>query len=56
MSSDARARPCQWVALLLLTTGATVSQINGCKGEMLSAPINGYILGLLSACLSAAAG
>ena len=46
----------QWVALLLLTTGATVSQINGCKGEMLAAPMMGYVLGLLSAMLSATAG
>jgi len=46
----------QWVALLLLTTGATVSQINGCKGEVLSAPMMGYLLGLLSAALSATAG
>jgi len=46
----------QWVALLLLTTGATVSQINGCKGEMLAAPMMGYALGLLSAALSATAG
>jgi len=46
----------QWIALFLLTIGATVSQINGCKGEMLSAPMRGYVLGVLSACLSAMAG
>ena len=46
----------QWIALLLLTVGATVSQISGCGGETLSAPIAGYLLGILSACLSATAG
>jgi solute carrier family 35 (UDP-sugar transporter), member A1/2/3 len=46
----------QWIALLLLTIGATVSQISGCAGETLSAPIAGYLLGILSACLSATAG
>ena len=46
----------QWIALLLLTVGATVSQISGCKGETLSAPMAGYALGVLSACLSATAG
>ena len=46
----------QWIALLLLTVGATVSQISGCGDETLSAPVVGYMLGILSACLSATAG
>mmetsp|Transcript_934 Transcript_934/g.3017 ORF Transcript_934/g.3017 Transcript_934/m.3017 type:complete len:333 (-) Transcript_934:1080-2078(-) len=45
----------QWVALVLLTLGATTSQIEGC-GLLLSAPTVGYLLGAASACLSAAAG
>lgn len=47
----------QWIALLLLTLGATISQIGGCGGETaLSAPMTGYALGCVSACLSATAG
>lgn len=30
----------QWLALLLLMAGATVSQISGCEGSMLAAPVN----------------
>ena len=46
----------QWIALLLLTVGATTSQISGCGESGLAAPMEGYMLGLLSACLSALAG
>jgi len=46
----------QWLALLLLMAGATVSQISGCEGSVLAAPVNGYLLGILSALLSATAG
>ncbi|XP_042420487.1 CMP-sialic acid transporter 1-like isoform X2 [Zingiber officinale] len=50
----------QWMAIVLLTIGTTTSQVKGC-GEascdsLFSAPIQGYMLGLLSACLSALAG
>ncbi|PKA58966.1 CMP-sialic acid transporter 1 [Apostasia shenzhenica] len=50
----------QWMAIILLTIGAMTSQTKGC-GEaacdsLFSAPIHGYILGILSACLSALAG
>ena len=45
----------QWIALALLMVGATTSQI-GCTGSGLSAPVQGYMLGMLSACLSALAG
>jgi hypothetical protein len=30
----------QWLALLLLMAGATVSQISGCEGSVLAAPVN----------------
>lgn len=46
----------QWIALLLLTMGATTSQISGCGQSVLAAPMMGYVLGLISACLSATAG
>mmetsp|Transcript_18194 Transcript_18194/g.25197 ORF Transcript_18194/g.25197 Transcript_18194/m.25197 type:complete len:335 (-) Transcript_18194:319-1323(-) len=46
----------QWLALLLLMAGATTSQISGCEGSVLSAPTMGYLLGILSAMLSATAG
>jgi len=46
----------QWLALLLLMAGATVSQISGCEGAVLAAPVKGYMLGILSAFLSATAG
>jgi len=46
----------QWIALLLLTVGATTSQVAGCGDSALSAPMEGYALGVLSACLSALAG
>ncbi|PON44309.1 Nucleotide-sugar transporter [Parasponia andersonii] len=50
----------QWMAILLLAVGTTTSQVKGC-GEascdsLFSAPIQGYMLGVLSACLSALAG
>ncbi|KAA0032985.1 CMP-sialic acid transporter 1 isoform X1 [Cucumis melo var. makuwa] len=50
----------QWMAIILLAVGTTTSQVKGC-GEascesLLSAPIQGYMLGILSACLSALAG
>ncbi|KAG0589992.1 hypothetical protein M758_1G061100 [Ceratodon purpureus] len=50
----------QWMAIMLLTIGTTVSQVKGCGetncGRLLAAPIQGYLLGILSACLSALAG
>ncbi|KAI8546236.1 hypothetical protein RHMOL_Rhmol07G0101600 [Rhododendron molle] len=50
----------QWMAVVLLAVGTTTSQVKGC-GEsscefLFSAPIQGYMLGILSACLSALAG
>ncbi|KAL8141598.1 hypothetical protein V2J09_014630 [Rumex salicifolius] len=50
----------QWMAIVLLAIGTTTSQVKGC-GEascdsLFSAPIQGYMLGVLSACLSALAG
>ncbi|XP_019704368.1 CMP-sialic acid transporter 1 isoform X2 [Elaeis guineensis] len=50
----------QWMAIVLLAVGTTTSQVKGC-GEascdsLFSAPMQGYMLGLLSACLSALAG
>ncbi|XP_022150461.1 CMP-sialic acid transporter 1 isoform X2 [Momordica charantia] len=50
----------QWMAIILLAVGTTMSQVKGC-GEascesLLSSPIQGYMLGILSACLSALAG
>ncbi|CAN1300361.1 CMP-sialic acid transporter 1 [Linum perenne] len=50
----------QWMAIVLLAVGTTTSQVKGC-GEgscesLFSAPIHGYMLGVLSACLSALAG
>lgn len=50
----------QWLAIILLAVGTTTSQVKGC-GELscdtlFSAPIQGYVLGVLSACLSALAG
>lgn len=50
----------QWMAIVLLAVGTTTSQVNGC-GEatcdsLFAAPIQGYMLGVLSACLSALAG
>ncbi|PWA72948.1 Nucleotide-sugar transporter [Artemisia annua] len=50
----------QWMAIVLLAVGTTTSQVKGC-GEascdsLFSSPIQGYILGVLSACLSALAG
>nr|CAN60247.1 hypothetical protein VITISV_039397 [Vitis vinifera] len=50
----------QWMAIVLLAIGTTTSQVRGC-GEascdsLFSAPIQGYMLGILSACLSALAG
>ncbi|KAL7203246.1 hypothetical protein ACSBR2_016528 [Camellia fascicularis] len=50
----------QWMAIVLLAVGTTTSQAKGC-GEascdsLFSSPIQGYMLGILSACLSALAG
>ncbi|KAB2632882.1 CMP-sialic acid transporter 1-like [Pyrus ussuriensis x Pyrus communis] len=50
----------QWIAIVLLAVGTTTSQVKGC-GEascdsLFSAPIQGYMLGILSACMSALAG
>ncbi|KAK9668367.1 hypothetical protein RND81_13G055500 [Saponaria officinalis] len=50
----------QWMGIILLAVGTTTSQVKGC-GEsscdsLFSAPIQGYMLGILSACLSALAG
>ncbi|KAF3448668.1 hypothetical protein FNV43_RR09381 [Rhamnella rubrinervis] len=50
----------QWMAIVLLAVGTTTSQVKGC-GEascdsLFSAPMQGYMLGVLSACLSALAG
>lgn len=50
----------QWMAIVLLAVGTTTSQVKGC-GEascdsLFSSPIQGYMLGVLSACLSALAG
>ncbi|KAL3829730.1 hypothetical protein ACJIZ3_018532 [Penstemon smallii] len=50
----------QWMAIVLLAIGTTTSQVKGC-GEascdsVFSSPIQGYMLGILSACLSALAG
>ncbi|GKU87983.1 hypothetical protein SLEP1_g2302 [Rubroshorea leprosula] len=50
----------QWMAIILLAVGTTTSQVKGC-GEascesLFSAPIQGYMFGILSACLSALAG
>lgn len=50
----------QWMGIILLAIGTTTSQVKGC-GEpscdsLFSAPIPGYMLGVLSACLSALAG
>ncbi|KAH9308750.1 hypothetical protein KI387_036661, partial [Taxus chinensis] len=50
----------QWMAIVLLAVGTTTSQIKSC-GEakcdsVFSAPLQGYLLGILSACLSALAG
>ena len=46
----------QWLALVLLMCGAATSQISGCGSSVLSAPVQGYMFAVLSACLSATAG
>ncbi|CAL1386463.1 unnamed protein product [Linum trigynum] len=50
----------QWMAIILLAVGTTTSQVKGCGAasceSLFSAPIPGYMLGALSACLSALAG
>lgn len=50
----------QWMAIVLLAVGTTTSQVRGCgeasRDSLFSAPIQGYMLGVLSACLSALAG
>ncbi|XWS50055.1 hypothetical protein CRYUN_Cryun12cG0055500 [Craigia yunnanensis] len=50
----------QWMVIVLLAVGTTTSQVKGC-GEascdsQFTASIQGYILGILSACISALAG
>ncbi|XP_074317567.1 CMP-sialic acid transporter 1-like isoform X2 [Silene latifolia] len=50
----------QWMGIILLAIGTTTSQVKGC-GEpscdsLFSSPIQGYLFGILSACLSALAG
>ena len=42
----------KWVALMLLLIGATSSQLDTCGSRVLSAPVQGYLFGLLSASLS----
>ncbi len=42
----------KWIALLLLLIGATTSQLDTCGSKVLSAPMQGYLFGLLSASLS----
>ncbi|XP_028794735.1 CMP-sialic acid transporter 1-like isoform X2 [Neltuma alba] len=50
----------QWMAIVLLAVGTTTSQLKGhgetSRDSLFSAPIQGYMLGALSACLSALAG
>nr|GMD64921.1 CMP-sialic acid transporter 1 [Ipomoea batatas] len=50
----------QWMAIVLLAVGTTTSQVKGCGeascNSMFTSPIQGYMLGVLSACLSALAG
>lgn len=46
----------QWMAIVLLTVGATMSQVKGCGDSVFSWPIQGYLFGILSAFLSAFAG
>ncbi|OAY71020.1 CMP-sialic acid transporter 1 [Ananas comosus] len=50
----------QWMAIVLLAVGTTTSQVKGCGEKscdsLFSAPIQGYMLGILSACFSALAG
>nr|XP_043626498.1 CMP-sialic acid transporter 1 [Erigeron canadensis]XP_043626499.1 CMP-sialic acid transporter 1 [Erigeron canadensis]XP_043626500.1 CMP-sialic acid transporter 1 [Erigeron canadensis] len=50
----------QWMAIVLLAVGTTTSQVKGCGAascdSLFSSPIQGYMLGILSACLSALAG
>ncbi|MCO5614739.1 hypothetical protein L7F22_069023 [Adiantum nelumboides] len=50
----------QWMAIALLTVGTTTSQIKGCGeghcGSLFSSPYEGYVLGIVSAFLSASAG
>ena len=43
----------KWIALVMLLVGATTSQIGGCDGHALSAPVAGYFFGILSAFMSA---
>eukprot|EP00884_Botryococcus_braunii_P003112 jgi/Botrbrau1/12801/Bobra.117_1s0017.2 len=46
----------QWLALILLTIGATTSQVNTCENQdVFTAPIQGYFFGAVSAVLSAVA-
>jgi len=48
------------MAIVLLAVGTTTSQVKGCGDgpcdSLFSAPLQGYMLGILSACLSALAG
>ncbi|KAI4355195.1 hypothetical protein L6164_003989 [Bauhinia variegata] len=50
----------QWMAIVLLAIGTTTSQVRGCEeascDSLFSAPFQGYMLGIVSACLSALAG
>ncbi|KAK6947890.1 Nucleotide-sugar transporter [Dillenia turbinata] len=50
----------QWMAIVLLAVGTTTSQVKGCGAAScdspFSAPMQGYMLGVLSACFSALAG
>ncbi|KAK6935491.1 Nucleotide-sugar transporter [Dillenia turbinata] len=50
----------QWMAIVLLAVGTTTSQVKGCGAafcdSLFSAPMQGYMLGVVSACLSALAG
>ncbi|CAI9101170.1 OLC1v1038433C3 [Oldenlandia corymbosa var. corymbosa] len=50
----------QWMAIVLLAVGTTTSQVKGCGQSscesLFSSPIYGYVLGIVSACLSALAG
>eukprot|EP00850_Spirogloea_muscicola_P002198 SM000008S22287 [mRNA] locus=s8:865672:868188:- [translate_table: standard] len=48
----------QWMALVLLMVGTATSQLHGAgmEGAVFQAPVEGYALAVLMACLSAAAG
>lgn len=46
----------KWISLVLLTIGTTTSQLSSSSGSIFSAPVQGYLLGVANACLSAFAG